>query len=969
MMIPSFAMFTSFATSGDNSPTDATQEETQAPTEPPITAQDVGMKKYVEELEKTYYKGNLGATYEKNQTTFKLWSPFATDVKVCIYSTGTDEEEGAQMISKTNMHFVKKYGTWTLVLKGDYKNKYYTYLVTVNGKTNEVVDPYAKAAGANGNRGMIVDLSSTNPKGWENDKFNRVANPTDAVIWEVSVRDFSASETSGVSEKNRGKFLAFTEKGTVVDAVDGSLSTCIDYLKKLGVNYVQINPFYDFQSIDETDTVNPQYNWGYDPKNYNVPEGSYSSDPYDGNVRIKECKQMIQSLHEAGIGVIMDVVYNHTYDSQNSWFNLIVPDYYYRIDDNGNWSNGSGCGNDTASERIMFREFMKNSVVYWAQEYHIDGFRFDLMGLHDVDTMNYIRTSLDALPNGGRILMYGEAWNLETNCDMSVKLANQDNISLLSTRIAAFNDTFRDGVKGNVFDEKNKGFIQQGSNRSKVKAGIEGMTSPTAWGTPARQCVNYASCHDNLSLYDKLVASVYGSDQNFRLRREDLVSMNKLSGALTLTSQGIPFMMAGEEMARSKDGDENSYKSPVEINQIDWNDINKYADLTEYYAGLIDIRQTVDLLRDNTGYAAESINYLEDLDDGVIAYTIRGNGSTKAFAAVFNGSDESTTVTLPEGLCQTWVLMADDKRAGVINLGEINDNKVTVKPYSCAILVNKSSFVSYKNIDTKCTTIVNFFDTSSDSVVYQQVLKGKEGSDYSVIYPNSLLYHYNISGTSGSKKGTFKKALTEITINVEPYDGEYSSVTINYVNEDNKNIADTIVMSNQVGQKYTTPNIPGIKGYTLDLESLPDNGAGEYTKEAMTVTYKYKRIKPEDTANGTDADKKPSGIANVIYMNDSGEILDKKTYNGTLGDKITLEYLEIDGHTYVSETVKDAVFSEVETNIIINYEEDSYLLTILLISGAALLLIGLIAGVIIYKKKNPHSKFVSKVGDDLLIEE
>lgn len=965
MMIPMFSMFTSFATAQE--PSDATEEETVAPTKPPVTAQDIGMDKYIKLLEKTYYKGNLGATYEKTKTTFKVWSPLATNVNVCIYNKGTDEEEGAQMISKTKMHFVKKYGTWTLELKGDYKNKYYTYEVTVNGKTNEVVDPYAKACGANGNRGMVVDLASTNPKGWDKDSFNRVANPTDAVIWEVSVRDFSASDTSGVSEKNRGKFLAFTENGTVVDSVDGSLSTCVDYLKKLGVNYVQINPFYDFQSIDETDTITPQYNWGYDPKNYNVPEGSYSSNPYDGNVRIKECKQMIKALHDAGVGVIMDVVYNHTYESNNSWFNLIVPDYYYRIDDEGNWSNGSGCGNDTASERIMFREFMKNSVVYWAQEYHIDGFRFDLMGLHDVDTMNYIRTSLDKLPNGGRILMYGEAWDLQTNCDPSVKLANQKNISSLSTRIAAFNDTFRDGIKGNVFDKKDKGFIQEGKGRSKVKSGITGMTTITAWGTPARQCVNYASCHDNLSLYDKLVASVYDDYSNYRLRKEDLVKMNKLSAAITLTSQGIPFMMAGEEMGRSKDGDENSYKSPVEINQIDWNNINKFADLTEYYGGLIDIRKTVDVLRDNTGYVAENINYLKDLDDGVIAYTIKGNGNTKAFAAVFNGSDESSTVTLPSDLCKTWVVIADDERAGIINLGEINDNKVNVKAHSCVLLVNKSSFAYYSNVDDSSIVTVEYFDTSTDSVVYQQILKGKAGSKYSFKYPNSLLYNYNIS-SSVSKSGTFKKEPQKVSVKIEPYDGEFSNVTINFVNEKNEQIADTIVMSNRVGQYYTTPYIAGVKNYALDLDNLPTNGAGEYTSEPIVVTYKYK---PADTdaVTGEDAGKKPVGIANVIYMNDSGEILETKTYKGDIGTQVELEYIEIDGHTVISDTSDDAKFSDVETNIIVNYKEDSYVLLIVVIAGSILLIGALVAGIIIYKKKHPNSQLVSKVGDDLLIEE
>lgn len=972
ILIPSASLFGAFATSEETTdPTTETEAATEAPTDPPITAESVGMDKYIETLEKTYYKGNLGATYSAKETTFKLWSPLAQDVKVCIYTKGTDGEEGAQMISKTSMKLVEKYGTWVLTLKGDYKNKYYTYLVTVDGKTNEVVDPYAKAVGANGDRGMVVDLDSTDPEGWENDSFERVSSATDAVIWEVNVRDFSASETSGVSEQNRGKFLAFTEEGTVVDSVEGALPSCIDYLKELGVNYVQINPFYDFQSIDETDTVNPQYNWGYDPKNYNVPEGSYSSDPYDGNVRITECKQMIQALHNAGIGVIMDVVYNHTYLSQESWFNLIVPYYYYRVDSDGNWSNGSGCGNDTASERIMFREFMKNSVVYWAEEYHIDGFRFDLMGLHDVDTMNYIRTSLDALPDGGKIIMYGEAWSLETDCDSDVVLATQDNLSKLSTRIGAFNDTFRDGLKGNVFDSEDTGFVQSGSNKSKVKAGIEGMSTAGTWGTPSRQCINYASCHDNLSLYDKLVASVYPDDGDYRTRREDLVAMNKLSAAITLTSQGVPFMMAGEEMARSKDGDENSYKSPVEVNQIDWNDINKYADLNEYYKGLIDIRQTVDLLRDSSGDVADSISYIKDLDDGVIAYTIKGSGNTKAFAAVFNGSDKSTTVTLPSGLALTWVVMADDTNAGVMNLGEITDSKVTVKPHSSAILVNKSSFDAYENIDTDGRVIVKYQDSKSDSIVYEQILKGQVGEKFSVTYPNHLLYNYNITGIVGSKSGTFTEKTQEIIINCKPYEGNYSTVTIHFVDEHDENIANSIVMTNQVGQKYTTVALAGVYGYRLDLDNLPDNGAGKYTDEDIVVTYHYNSIEVSAEGEAIDPvilEQETACIANVIYMADDGTILDTKTYVGDPDSDVVVEYVDIPDYVYISDTSEGAVFSTTETNIIVNYEKHSAALNIVLIVAGGVLVTLVVVSVVMLIKKRKKGLGENDFADDLYIE-
>ncbi len=973
-LLPTFGMTGAMATSGDDYEAETVVEETvkptEKPTEPPITPETVGMKKYIERLESTVYTDEMGAIYSKKETTFKVWSPLASDVKVCIYTKGTDGEDGASMLSKTSMKYYPKYGAWALTLKGDYKNKYYTYLVTVDGKTNEVVDPYAKAVGANGDRGMIIDLKDTDPKGWSKDKFDRVDNATKAIIWEVNVRDFSASSTSGVSEKNRGKFLAFTEEGTVVDSVEGNLPTCIDYLKDLGVNYVQINPFYDFASIDETDRVNPQYNWGYDPKNYNAPEGSFSSDPYDGRVRIKECKQMIQALHNAGIGVIMDVVYNHTYASEDSFFNQLVPSYYYRVDDNGVWSNGSGCGNDTASERTMFREFMKNSVMYWAQEYHIDGFRFDLMGLHDVDTMNYIRRSLDTLKDGKKILMYGEAWELNTNCESTVKLATQSNMGSMYHRIGAFNDTFRDGVKGNVFDEKDKGFIQSGANRSKVKAGIEGMATAGNWARSSLQCVNYASCHDNLSLYDKLVASGYPEEGSFRKRREDLVSMNKLSAALTLTSQGTPFMMAGEEMARSKDGDENSYKSPVEVNQIDWNDINKYADLNEYYKGLIDIRKTIDILNEPTGDAANNISYIKDLDEGVIAYTLKGEGNTKVFAAVFNGSDKKTTVTLPKEFKDSFIVIADDMNAGIKNLKEISDSKVTAQPHSAVLLVDKKSFEKYKNIDTTSNVVVKYYDEKSESVVYEQILKGENGDSFTVEYPNQMMYKYDITGVTGSKEGKFTAKTQEVTVHCKEYSGDYSTVTFHFVNEHDENIANSVVMTNRVGQRYTTPKIPSVYGYKLDLENLPENGAGKYKKDDIVVTYKFNTIEvtAEDGEIPEDALSQRACVANVVYMSETGEILEKKSYAGDEDSEVIVEYIDIPGYLYVSDTASGAVFSDKECNIIVNYQKQNSALNIAVIIGMGVFVLLMAAGGVMLMKKRKEGIGDCSDADDLFIE-
>ena len=587
---------------------------------------------YAANLDKSAYSGNdLGASYSKKATTFKVWSPNAASVRVNIFEHGSDNEGDAGSIMSRAMSLDKTTGVWSVTINGDLLNKYYTYSVTHGKTTKETADVYAKACGVNGQRSMVVDLSTTNPDGWENDKHVLVQNQTDASVWEISVADFSSSESSGVSEANRGKYLAFTEEGTTVNGVQGASSTCVDYLKKLGVKYVQIMPFYDFGSVDESKNIMDQYNWGYDPVNYNCPEGSYSSNPKKGEVRIKECKQMIQALHNAGIGVIMDVVYNHTYTSA-SWFQRTVPNYYYRMNNDGTFSNGSGCSNDTASEHLMFRKYMIDSVTYWASEYHIDGFRFDLMGLHDVTTMNSIRTALDNLyadGSGSQILMYGEAWDMATNCDEGTVLASQKNLKQMSDRIGAFDDTIRDAIKGST-GGTDGAFVQDGSRRANLKTGIAGQSdTTTGWANVPSQCVTYASCHDNLCLYDKLVGSVYDADGKYRRRYEDLVAMNKLSAAIVITSQGIPFSLGGEEFCRSKDGDENSYASSRKENMLDWENVDLYSDVIEYYRGLYKIRDAFAAFSDSTAATANRLTYLSDVPKGVTGYTINNTESGK----------------------------------------------------------------------------------------------------------------------------------------------------------------------------------------------------------------------------------------------------------------------------------------------------------------------------------------------------
>ena len=908
-----------------------TVKPTEAP-KPALTAKDFGYAAYAALLDKTVYDGELGAIYSPDETTFRLWSPVASDVKVCIYKTGSDNEEGAQMLSSNPMKFAPKNGGWYLTLDGNYKNCYYTYQVTVNGETNEVVDPYAKAVGVNGNRGMIVDLDDTDPEDWDDDEFDRVYRNTEATVWEVNVRDFSAAASSGVTEANRGKYLAFTELGTTLNGEKGEISTCLSYLKELGINYVQINPFFDFASVNEADKDSDEYNWGYDPKNFNVPEGSYSSNPYDGRVRIKECKQMIQALHDAGIGVIMDVVYNHTYYATKSNFNRIVPEYYHRIGENGSWSNGSGCGNDLATERYMVRRFIRDSVKYWAEEYHIDGFRFDLMGLMDVDTISAIRNDLDEIDN--HILMYGEAWNMQTTVPANVVLANQDHMTVLSKRIGAFNDSGRDAIKGSVFDAREGGFVQDGSS----KAGIRGMIDADAcgWASIPNQIVNYASCHDNLTLYDKLYFTEYGVE-DFYSRHEDLVAMNRLSAAIVMMTRGMPFMLAGEEFARSKDGDDNSYQSSVEINQLDWERVKKFPSLVEYYKGLIKLRSSLAAIRDAENNT--EVTYLDTDGGECIAYSAVMQGEPIVIAA-FNGSFiESSTVSLPDG---KWVMLVNGEQAGLSSLG-VYSGTVEVPHTSAAILVNASGYNLIGKETDEAVIWARIIEQSGKVTVYEQKYTGKIGDTYTINVPDDILFRYNIEGNKSSFTGKFEKDFEIFNIKCDKYDGDFSSVTFRYINEFDEALSNSILMTNRVGQQYYSQPIPSIPGYVLDLDNLPENGAGVYTEDPIEVVY---RFKPANTISPPNSDPAYSCRANVIYMGSDGKILDTKTYLGVEGDPVEISELKFDGYTYKGASDNYAVFSPIEANIIVNYEKQQFNFLPFIIIGCVSALV--IAAVIFY---------------------
>ncbi len=687
-------------------------------------------------LDRYAYSGNdLGATYSKSSTTFKVWAPTASKVQIKRYKTGSDTETGAGIIETKDMT-KQSQGVWSVTISGDLKNTYYTYLVTVDGTTRETVDIYARSTGVNGMRGMVLDLDSTDPAGWENDKRVECENQTDAIIWEAHVRDFSSSSDSGMT--NKGKFLAFTETGTTVNG-DGIHKTGIDYLEDLGITHVHLLPVYDYGSVDETKLSTDQFNWGYDPMNYNTPEGSYSTNPYDGSVRVKEFKQMVQALHKKNIGVVMDVVYNHTYagsDNKNDWFNYTVPNYYYRQNAKGTFSNGSGCGNETASDRAMYQKYMIDSLTYWAAEYHLDGFRFDLMGIHDVDTMNAIRAALDKIDPD--ILIYGEPWTAEaTPCPKAT--AVQGNMKLVSEEIAAFNDKVRDAIKGSCFNAADPGFIQGAGYEEALKGGIQAnsttMAGDSQWSKQPSQTVTYTSAHDNYTLYDKLVKSVKGGS-GYGNRYDDLVAMNKLAGGIILTSQGMSFFQAGEEFARSKYGDENSYKSATSVNQLKWQNTITYSDIYEYYKGLIEIRKAYSPFRDptNTSNGTIYFSWGTSCPAGVVAFTmynkINPDSEWNFVAVIHNANASEKTVTLRTyddvTLPSQWVILANGTKAGTTSLGTTGST-VTVPARSTMVLVDKTSFDN-TSLDKKCTVTVNHV---LNGLNYKtETLKGDEGTSY-----------------------------------------------------------------------------------------------------------------------------------------------------------------------------------------------------------------------------------------------
>jgi len=615
-----------------------------------------------------YSKNDLGAAWTAEKTTFRLWAPTAEAVLVNLYPSGNAENkdllEQLPMTADIN-------GTWTAEKQGDLNGVYYTYSVTVAGKTEEACDPYARTTGINGNRAMVLNMASTNPTGWDKDADpNAGKKVTDAVIWEVHVRDFSADESSGITHK--GKFLGLTETGTTNPQ---GIPTGLDYLKTLGVTHIHLLPVFDYGFTDES-LAAPQYNWGYDPVNFNVPEGSYATDAYHGEVRVAEMKQMVKVLHDNGLSVVMDVVYNHVYDGQDFCFNRIVPGYFSRINGKGIWSNGSICGNDTASERSMVHKYIVDSVNYWADEYHIDGFRFDLVGLIDVQTINEIVSSVrEKHPN---VIFYGEGWDMPTElCKPNVDLAIQPN-SCKMPGFAFFSDTIRDLMRGDIRDES-AGFVAGAPTaRKELDASFMGMPE---WAAQPYQCINYVSCHDNHTLFDRIALTAPDAS------RDDHIRMNRLAAAFTVLSQGTPFFQAGEELLRTKpdgkDGfDENSYRSPDWVNAIKWSDLSKheYQVNLEYYRGLLAFRAAHPSLRlthrDEVVRAVKPIA----LDAPQAAYHV--TGEAEEIILIFNAGTDNLTVQLPEG---RWNVNIMGNLAGTQPL-ETAEGKISAAPISAVVL-------------------------------------------------------------------------------------------------------------------------------------------------------------------------------------------------------------------------------------------------------------------------------------------
>lgn len=619
----------------------------------------------------------LGAFCGAHGTVFRLWAPTAQAVALRLYRAGT----GECLLEQVPLCRGDR-GLWTFTADKNLDGLYYDYLVTVDGKARSTADPYARACGLNGERSMVLNLSRTDPEGWSEDKAPPL--PPETVIYEVHVKDFSWDPASGVPDAFRGKFKAFCLGGTTLNG-DGKHPTCLDYMKELGVTHIQLMPVFDYGSVDEGGDP-AEFNWGYDPVNYNVPEGSYATDPSDGAVRVREMKEAVQALHRNGFRVIMDVVYNHTY-RRDSWLWRTMPWYYYRQEPDGTPSDGSGCGSDLASERSMCAKYILDSVLYWAEEYHIDGFRFDLMGLLDVPLMNRIRQELDRRWGRGEELMLGEPWAAaETAARPGTVLAGKAHLSELDEGVSTFCDNTRDAVKGSLWSEDAAGFVNGGGlDAMRLACCIKGWAGCTEGGAKApSQTVNYLSCHDDWTLWDRLV---YTGDEERRFQacHPALLRQNRLAAAINFTCQGHLFFLSGEEFARTKGGIKNSYASPAEINQLDWNRAWANRGLVDYYRGLIALRMRLPGLCDKTPEAGKRVLGVTAPAGNCAAVLLdnTGDGPWKRVLLAYSAAGKAVSLPLPRG---EWEILADAASSFAWRKPRVVTDTVTLKPVSALIL-------------------------------------------------------------------------------------------------------------------------------------------------------------------------------------------------------------------------------------------------------------------------------------------
>lgn len=603
--------------------------------------------------------------YAPEKTTFTFWSSIAEKMEVRLYNTYDAAEFEVITLQEKNDDY------WTATVKGDQLGKFYTVCSYQNGEWGqESPGIFAKAVSVNGQKAAIIDMQATNPEGWENDQRPAMTDPTDVVVYETHMRDFTIDATSGIA--NKGKFIAFTEQGT--QTAEG-LASGIDHLKELGITHIQILPMYDYGSIDETTLDLNKYNWGYDPVNYNVPEGGYSTNPYDPATRIREAKTMIQALHAAGIRVIMDVVYNHTYSVEGCALGRVVPQYFYRMNEDGIYANGSGCGNETASDKEMMRQFMVESVCYWAREYHIDGFRFDLMGIHDQETMRQIRAALDEIDPS--IITYGEGWAASSPAYPYEQLAMK-NWTYTMPRVGAFSDDIRNALIGSPFDH-HRGFAS--GNTASRDAVRYGLVACPDWSGEPMQHVSYITCHDNYCLRDRIEVAAAEETEATKLR------MNKLAQTAVMVSQGMTFFYGGEELFRTKQGVENSYQSPDSINVIEWANKQTYNDLYTYYREIIKIRRQHKGFRLGTAELVKNhVEFPETTQEGLIIYRIKdlqGIDTASSLIVLLNGTAEPMEAEVPQA---TYTVLAHDAQANANGMGTIEGGKVQVAPYSATIL-------------------------------------------------------------------------------------------------------------------------------------------------------------------------------------------------------------------------------------------------------------------------------------------